>query len=151
MGVSVRTRQAYSEIDEFLGLLSDEQRNKIPQKLREFFREEKDENYIKGINPTEPIKNQNLKEETLGIIALLNLQYWCEDENEKQRLKEVYDKNEKIYQEKLQVSFNPDDIFKKKNDNTENLQKRIENTQMVEYKESFIKKIIEKVKKIFLR
>ena len=49
MGVSVRTRQAYSEIDEFLGLLSDEQRNKIPQKLREFFREEKDENYIKNV------------------------------------------------------------------------------------------------------
>ena len=125
MGVSVRTRQAYSEIDEFLGLLSDEQRNKIPQKLREFFREEKDENYIKGISPTEPIKNQKLKEETLGIIALLNLQYWCEDENEKQRLKEVYAKNEKIYQEMLQVSFNPDDIFKKKNNNTE---KRLSDT-----------------------
>ena len=151
MGVSVRTRQAYSEIDEFLGLLSDEQRNKIPQKLREFFREEKDENYIKGISLTEPIKNQNLKEETLGIIALLNLQYWCEDENEKQRLKEVYAKNEKIYQEMLQVSFNPDDIFKKKNNNTENQQERIENTQIIEYKESFIKMIIGKIKKIFLR
>ena len=61
----------------------DEQRDKIPQKLREFFKEERDTNYIKGINPTKPIKNQNLKEETLGIIALLNLQYWCEDENEK--------------------------------------------------------------------
>ena len=151
MGVSVRTRQAYSEIDEFLGLLSDEQRNKIPQKLREFFREEKDENYIKGISTTEPIKNQKLKEETLGIIALLNLQYWCEDENEKQRLKEVYAKNEKIYQEMLQVSFNPDDIFKKKNNNTENQQERIENTQIIEYKESFIKMIIGKIKKIFLR
>lgn len=151
MGVSVRTRQAYSEIDEFLGLLSDEQRNKIPQKLREFFRKEKDENYIKGISPTEPIKNQKLKEETLGIIALLNLQYWCEDENEKQRLKEVYAKNEKIYQEMLQVSFNPDDIFKKKNNNTENQQERIENTQIIEYKESFIKMIIGKIKKIFLR
>lgn len=87
----------------------------------------------------------------MGIIALLNLQYWCEDENEKQRLKEVYAKNESIYQEMLQVSFNPDDIFKKKNSNIEKKQKRIENTQIVEYKESFIKKIIEKVKKIFLK
>ena len=87
----------------------------------------------------------------MGIIALLNLQYWCEDENEKQRLKEVYAKNEKIYQEMLQVSFNPDDIFKKKNNNTENQQERIENTQIIEYKESFIKMIIGKIKKIFLR
>jgi len=149
MGVSINTRKAYSEIDEFLGLLNDEQRNKIPQKLREFFREEKDGDYIKGINPNEPIKNQNLKEETLGIIALLNLQYWCEDENEKQRLKEVYAKNEKVYQEMLQVAFNPDDIFKKKTQPIENEQ--VENTQMVVYKESFIQKIIGKIKKIFFR
>ena len=145
MGVSINTRKAYSEIDEFLGLLNDEQRNKIPQKLREFFREEKDENYIKGINPTEPIKNQNLKEETLGIIALLNLQYWCEDENEKQRLKEVYAKNEKIYQEMLQVAFNPDDIFKKKTQPVENEQ--VENTKMVEYKETIIKRIFNRILK----
>ena len=75
MGVSINTRQAYSEVDEFLGLISNENRNKLPQKLRDFFKEEKDINYIKGINPNIPIKNQELKEETLGIIALLNLQY----------------------------------------------------------------------------
>lgn len=97
MGVSINTRQVYSEIDEFLGLLSNEQRNKIPPKLREFFKEEKDQNYKKGINSNIPIKNQNLKEETLGIIALLNLQYWCKNEQEKDRLKEVYSQNEKKY------------------------------------------------------
>lgn len=147
MGVSVRTRQAYSEIYEFLGLLSDEQRDKIPQKLRGFFKEERDTNYIKGINPTEPIKNQNLKEETLGIIALLNLQYWCEDENEKQRLKEVYAKNEKVYQEMLQLAFNPDDIFKKRTPNAEKEQEQSENTQLVEYKEPIIKRIFNKILK----
>ena len=80
MSVSIKTRQAYSEIDEFLGLLSEEQRNEIPKKLREFFKEEKDTEYIKNIDRNIPIKEQNLKEETLAIIALLNLQYWCKDE-----------------------------------------------------------------------
>ena len=145
MGVSVRTRQAYSEIYEFLGLLSDEQRNKIPQKLRVFFKEERDTNYIKGINPQVPIKNQELKEETLGIIALLNLQYWCEDENEKQRLKEVYAKNEQVYQEMLQVAFNPDDIFKKKTQTIEKEQEEVENKQMVVYKEPIIKRIFDSI------
>jgi len=144
MGVSINTRQAYSEVDEFLGLISNEHRNKIPQKLREFFREEKDTNYIKGINPNIPIKNQGLKEETLGIIALLNLQYWCEDENEKQRLKEVYAKNEKIYQERLQVQFNPNEIFKKKEPIKESV-------SMVEYKDNIIKKLINKIKNMFFR
>lgn len=143
MGVSINTRQAYSEVDEFLGLISNEHRNKIPKKLREFFREEKDTNYIKGINPNVPIKNQKLKEETLGIIALLNLQYWCEDENEKKRLKEVYAKNEKRYQEYLQVQFNPNEIFKKKEPTQESL-------SIVEYKESIIKKLVNKIKIYFL-
>ena len=144
MGVSINTRQAYSEVDEFLGLISNEHRNKIPKKLREFFREEKDTNYIKGINPNVPIKNQKLKEETLGIIALLNLQYWCEDENEKKRLKEVYAKNEKRYQVYLQVQFNPNEIFKKKEPTQESL-------SIVEYKESIIKKLVNKIKNIFFR
>lgn len=90
-----------------------------------------------------PIKNQKLKEETLGIIALLNLQYWCEDENEKKRLKEVYAKNEKRYQEYLQVQFNPNEIFKKKEPTQESL-------SIVEYKESIIKKLVNKIKNIFL-
>ncbi len=146
MEVSVRTRQAYSEIDEFLGLLSIEQKNKVPQKLREFFKEEKDVNYVKGIDPKEPIKNQNLKEETLAIIALLNLQYWCEDESEKQRLKEVYAKNEKVYQDMLlQVASNPDDIFKKKIQAIEQEQQPIGNKQMVVYKEPIIKRILNKI------
>lgn len=147
MGVSINTRKAYSEIDEFLGLLSEEQRNKIPKKLREFFKEEKDQEYKKGINPNIAIKNQDLKEETLGIIALLNLQYWCEDENEKQRLKEVYAKNEQVYQEMLQVAFNPDDIFKKKTSNAEKELEQAENTQIVKYKEPMIKKIFNRILK----
>lgn len=147
MGVSINTRKAYSEIDEFLGLLSEEQRNKIPKKLREFFKEEKDQEYKKGINPNIPIKNQDLKEETLGIIALLNLQYWCEDENEKQRLKEVYAKNEQVYQEMLQVEFNSDDIFKKRTSNEEKELEQTENTQIVEYKEPIVKRIFYKILK----
>lgn len=144
MGVSINTRQAYSEVDEFLELISVENRNKIPKKLREFFKEEKDINYIKRIKPNVSIKNQELKEETLGIIALLNLQYWCEDENEKRKLKEVYAKNEKIYQEHLQEQFDPNEIFKKR-------QIVKENVSIVEYKESIIKKFINKIKNMFLR
>lgn len=144
MGVSISTRQAYSEVDEFLGLISDENRNKIPQKLREFYKEEKDTTYIKGINPNVPIKNQELKEETLAIIAYLNLQYWCEDKNEKARLREIYAKNQKVFQEHLQVQFNPNEIFKKEETTKQSV-------SMVEQKESIIKKLINKIKNLFFR
>ena len=146
MNVSLNTRQAYSEIDEFLGLLSEEQRNEIPKKLRDFFKEEKDTEYIKNIDSNIPIKDQNLKEETLAIIALLNLQYWCKDEEEKKRLKAIYAQNEKEYQDMLYERYNPNDIFKKREEKiVEDNIKQEENVQMVEYKESIFKRIINKI------
>lgn len=84
MEIDIQTKQAYSEIDEFLSLLDEKTRNEVPIKLRKFFKKEKDNNYHKGINPNISIKEQNLKKETLALIALLNLQYWCKDEKEKE-------------------------------------------------------------------
>ena len=148
MGVSINTRKAYSEIDEFLGLLSIEQRNEVPQKLRDLFTQEKDSNYRKGIDPTIPIKEQNLKEETLALIALLNLQYWCKDESEKQRLKNVYSKNEELYQEMLREKYNPDNIFKKKDTISED-KEETQCLQIVEYKEPLFKRIVNRILQIF--
>ena len=146
MSIMIKTRQAYSEIDEFLGLLSEEQRNEIPKKLRDFFKEEKDQEYFKNIDKDIPIKDQNLKEETLAIIALLNLQYWCKDEEEKKRLQEIYAQNEKEYQDILYEEYNPNDIFKKKEETTiENNNKIKEKMQMVEYKDPVFKRIINKI------
>lgn len=151
MGVSINTRKAYSEIDEFLGLLSEEQRNKIPKKLREFFRKEKDQEYRKGINSNIAIKNQDLKEETLAIIALLNLQYWCENEIEKQRLKQVYAQNEGNYQKSLQEKYNPDDIFKKKKEDKLEYKTSETTAIAVVQEEKWYKKIFNIIKGLFHR
>ena len=39
--LSINTRQAYSEINTFLELLSEEQQNEVHKKLRKFFRRKK--------------------------------------------------------------------------------------------------------------
>lgn len=143
MSISAKTRQAYSEIDEFLELLSEDQRNEIPKRLREFFKEEKDKGYYKNIYANIPIKEQNLKEETLAIIASLNLQYWCKDEEEKKRLQAIYAQNEKNYQDMLYEKYNPNDIFKKKDDIiADNNNESTENMQLIEYKEPIFKGIV---------
>ena len=151
MELSINTRQAYSEVDEFLGLVTEEEKNQIPKKLRDFFREEKDINYHKNINPNIPIKEQNLKEETLAIIALLMIQYWYKDESKKQKLLEVLDENERKYQEALKEKYNPDKIFNNKNDNNafddtvpENEEISV-GMQIVEYKEPIFKRIVNKI------
>lgn len=113
MAISNETKQAYSEIDEFLELVNEKTRNQIPIKLRNYFKEEKDTLYHKGINPNIPLENQNLKRETLAIIALLNLQYWCKDEAEKKRLLEIYSENQKNYEQELKEKYNSDNVFNK--------------------------------------
>lgn len=146
MNISLNTRQAYSEVAEFLSLLSDEQRNKIPEKLREFFKREKDKEYVKNINTSIPIKDQKLKEETLAIIALLNIQYWCKDEEEKKRLQAIYAQNEQEYQKMLYEVYNPKDIFKKREETIiENNNEIKKDMQLVKYKEPIFKKIINKI------
>lgn len=147
MKLSINTRQAYSEVDEFLGLVTEEEKNQIPKKLRNFFREERDINYHKNIDPSIPIKEQNLKEETLSIIALLMLQYWYKDEDKKQRLLEILDENERKYQKELREKYNPDDLFNKDNkikkDSVAN-----QNTSIIEYKdENSFKKLLNKIMK----
>lgn len=146
--LSVNTRQAYTEIDNFIELLDEYNKNKVPKKLREFFKREKDNTYTKIINPNVPIKDQNLKEETLALIAVLNLQYWCEDEEEKQRLKKIYSDNEIKHQQKLKEMYNPEDVFKTKNTEVKNELNNInDELSIVVYKESLLKRVISKIKR----
>lgn len=76
---------------------------------------------------------------------MLNLQYWCEDETKKQRLKKIYDNNENEYQIKLREKYNTDNLFKSKQRNIEINQQS--QTALVEYKED---SIFKKIKKFIL-
>ena len=146
--LSVNTRQAYTELDNFIELLDEYNKNKLPKKLRDFFKREKDNTYTKIIDPSIPIKEQNLKEETLALIAMLYLQYWCEDENEKRRLKKIYSDNEIKHQQKLREMYNPDDVFKTKNTEVKNeLNDTNDELAVIEYKESFLNRVISKIKR----
>ena len=151
MELSINTRQAYSEIDELLELITEEEKKQIPKKLRDYFKEEKDKSYHKNINSDIPIKEQNLKEETLAIIALLNLQYWCKDENEKEKLKTIYAENEKKYQNKLRQKYNPENIFNNRKNEYNKENNNEDNSigvQIVEYKGPIFNRIVNKILEI---
>ena len=137
---------AYAEIDEILNLLEDDYREKVPKKVRDFFKEEKMKDYHPEIDIEKPLIEQNLKRETMVLLAILNLNYWCENEKEKQRFLNELDKNEKEKKE-LEEKYNPDNLFKKKQDeSTEN------NLQIIEYKKpNFIQILLTKIKKILKR
>lgn len=139
---------AYAEIDEILNLLEDDYRERVPKKVRDFFKEEKIKDYHPEIDIEKPLIEQNLKRETMVLLAILNLNYWCENEEEKQRFLNELDKNEEEKKE-LEEKYNPDNLFKK--------EKQIkilkeENTSLIEYKKTnMLKRVFERIINFFKR
>ncbi len=147
--MNIETRQAYSEVNQFLKLIGEKKSNKIPFKLRKFFEREMDKNYIPTIDANIPIKEQKLKRKTIAIIAGLNLQYWCK-EDEKQKLLEIYFNNENKYKKELQEKYNPNDIFKKNIKSAEEDTTSTENMQLSLVEEDkWYKKILKKISNFF--
>ena len=142
---------AYAEIDEILNLLEDKYREKVPEKVRTFFKEEKMVDYKPTIDVNTPLIQQNLKRETIVLLAILNINYWCENEEEKQFFLNELAKNEEE-KKRLEEKYNPDNLFKNKNNNDVSPDKIVEpqNISMVEYKKQGIfKRILDKITRFF--
>ena len=88
----------------------------------------------------------NTENKYVNASFIIDTLRMCKDEEEKKRLQEIYAQNEKEYQDMLYEKYNPNDIFKKKEGTTiENNNEIKEKMQMVEYKDSVFKRIINKI------
>ena len=140
---------AYSEVHKILSLLEDEYVEKVPEKVKKFFEEERMKDYDPDIKVDIPLTEQNLKRETMVLLAILNLNYWCSSEEEKRSFLNELAENEKEKKE-LEERYNPDNLFKNraKNSNVNDLYE--ENLQMIEYKKpNFIQRLLGKIAKFF--
>lgn len=134
---------AYAEVDAILNMLETEAVEKIPLKVREFFKNEKDKKYIPKFSENFfDIDNIELMRETICLLTILNINYWCETEEEKQLILNKLEDNDRIKEEELRERYNPDNIFKNKvNENINS-----ESVALIEYKErSIIKRVFDKI------
>ena len=118
---------------------------KIPKKLIDFFRSVKSSTYISKIDHSKKLNTQDLKPKTRAIIGMLYRNYWCPIE-EKQQFENVIRQNYEKEQEALREKYNPDNIFKEKQEVV------IEETRAMDmtiYKESLFKRFINKIRRIF--
>ena len=140
---------AYAEVDAILNMLDKEAVEKIPLKVREFFKNEKDKNYIpKFSEDFYDIDNIELMRETICLLTILDINYWCETEEEKQFILNNLKENDKIKEEELRERYNPDNIFKNKVDDNINS----ESVALIEYKEKNIfKRVLNKIIKFLKR
>ena len=107
-------REAYVEVLEALSHMDNKYVDKVPLKLREFFKNNASNEYRFHIDLSVPLEEYKFKEITLNVLAMLNLNYWCESEEHKKELLNQYYQNELKNQEKLREKYNTDNLFKKK-------------------------------------
>lgn len=156
-------RRTLCDIDIILNALPKEDRDKVPVKLRKIISENKLENYESNIRIDVPIENQDVHPDTQTFLAMLYLNYWCKDEEEKRNLNKLFSENEARYQKELNEKY---EVFKDNNTAQENtiendetgseetISKRVmesQESQIVVYKESIIKRIFNKIFSFFRR
>lgn len=154
--------RTFCDIDIILNALPEEDRNKVPKKLRKLIEENKLDGYESTVRVDVPIEEQELHPDTQAFIGMLYLYYWCETEEEKRELKKLYIENEKRYQKELQEKY---EVFKNDNNQVTEIENneteseevmtknvtQTQDSQIIVYKESIIRKILNKVMSIFRR
>ena len=141
--------KAYVEILEIINKIDKEYKDKIPEKLLDFFENNKDLKYefkVENMNSQKPFLR-----ETVVILTVLEQKYWANDE-EREILNRVLKENEEKHQKEIREKYNPNRIFEKsKKENSE--EERIDNVNnlLSEVKENIFVKIKKMIKKFFNR
>ena len=147
-------KKALVEVEAILEYLSQEEYTKIPDSIKSYIEENKDKQYIWLYNEEKELQEQSLNEYTLAILAYINTEYLLNDE-QKELMNSLYEKNDKKIENELREKYNPDEIFKKKEQQeiqSESIEENSNSTyQMVEYKENIFNKILNFIKGIFNR
>jgi len=145
--VKVRNDNAIAEVIYYLQGIKQEDIDKIPEKLMQYLNENASKEYKCDFDYNKPLKELNLQDETRGIIGMICYNYWCVDEIQKKQYLDKLSKNEQKYQEVLHERYNPDNLFKNKNN--KNMEEPIKTTEMIAYKENIFQKLIIKIKGFF--
>ena len=136
---------AITELLHFLKGFSDEELNKIPKELMNFFEENADKNYKCNFDYNANIEDLQLRDETYGLISMICYNYWCETPEEKKHYLDLLNESEKEYQKHISEKYKPDKLFANK------VSRHDEKTQlaMVKYdKEKWYKKILMFLKRL---
>jgi len=140
-------REAYVEVLAVLDNMELKYVEMIPEELLTFFKANKSEEYKFELIPGLQLKEQQLMNKTLTILAMLNLYYWCTDDKHKQEMVKKFIEAEQ-QEEDLKVAFIPENIFNNQKDET----KVVTNaSELVVCKSSLFERFVEKIRKIFSR
>lgn len=143
------TKESYSEVFEIINFLGDEYKNRIPKKLYKFIENNRDKKYKPNFNLKNNIDSLNessVSRKTIAIIAFLNAKYWTEDEETKQKLEKIYSADQVRFKNAIIEDYDDELLC-----NSGPALDTEENTLPDIFKEKWYKKIIKKIKLVFMR
>ena len=151
--MTLEYKQSLTELNTIIHYMDMEYLKKIPQKFINFISENMDSNYDPNISKNIPINEQTLKKDTRVLLSLLYRNYWCDEESKTELIKEDLLAKD-IYEKELREKYNPDNIFKNKEEQIDNIstsQVQENVTSLVEYKEqTWYQKIFENIRNFFI-
>lgn len=141
---NIEYANAYSEVLEILRYVSIDDYNKIPKRQIEFFENNSNKDYDFFYNPHKTLEEQNVSKRAKAIIAIIFRDYWATDiQRDRIIVKQNHDRM-KLENEK-QARYSSNHIFE--NRKIERTEVPAETLEMVEYKETFINGVINRIKK----
>lgn len=144
--------------------IREEDLNKIPDRVMNYLVQNSNKDYVCNFDYNKSFSELNLLEETKILITSICYTYWCEDEIEKASLREILAQNEKDFEILQREIYNPNNIFKENKDKEKETEKVNENKNangnenkeivqeqnlVVEPKENWFSKFINKIKNLF--
>lgn len=152
-------RNALVEVDSILEHLNEEEFQKIPLKIINAIKKNKNPEYKYNYDNSIELKDQSMCPETKAILFNIFRDYLSTQEQKekiiimqnKDRIKVENIKVSQIKQQSISEQYNPDDIFKNRTKNKNNFVKSDTKNivAMTEYKESLLSKLINKIKRLF--
>lgn len=136
------------QVSEILKYITPKLKRRIPKKVISYIESNKSKDFNWKIDKTLPLEKQELLPTTKELITVLYKDYMCDD-IAKAKLNKVLNDNQIKYENEVREKYNPDNIFKERNKSYETNKRTIENNEIVSYKESFLSKIINKIKSFF--
>lgn len=142
----VTYKMAYTQVLEILKRLPKEEVAKIPTEEIEFLKENCDKTYKYILSPNARLEECQISRKAYAILVVYFKKYFA-TEIQKQKLDVILKNNQIAIEKEKREKYGVDNLFKtNKLEQEEN--KKVE---IVPYKESFFKRVLNRIKKIFRR
>ena len=139
----------YEEVYEILSYMDKLTVMKVPEEILKIIKTKRNKNFKTKINKDDIFNEENVSKETIDFICWLDYKYWI-DKKRKLEIDQINIEKAKKSEEEKSGKFDSNVVFK--SGKIKSIGSTTSNSvSMAEYKESFFKRLVDKIKRIFAK